>query len=137
MATNAKQDLDDVRIETMTIASAQTTTVGLGVIRSGADDTVATAGANGNCLGVALETGVAAAKVQIAMFGGSAGVIPVKVGTGGATQGAYAIATSDGFTDQTLGGGTTVKYVVGKFAQTGVVGDIVGLYPGQFAAGAA
>lgn len=55
------------------------------------------------------------------------GIVPVKVGTGGATYGTEAIAAADGLTDKTLGGGTVVKYIAGTFEETGVVGDLVGL----------
>jgi len=35
--------------------------------------------------------------------------------------------------NQTLGGGSTVVYIVGKFTETGVDGDFVGVMVGNFA----
>lgn len=122
-------------IKTYTVAASQTATKGLGVILSGADDTVDDAGANGEAIGIALQTKAAGEQVEVALLGYA--IVPVKVGTGAATRGKYAIMAADGFTDQTLGGGTTVKYVAGKFMQSGIAGDIVGLLLGNFASGAA
>ena len=56
-------------------------------------------------------------------------IVPVKVGTGGATRGQHAVAVSNGFTDITPGGGTVAKYTNGVFMQTGVAGDFVGMIP--------
>ena len=61
--------------------------------------------------------------VQIAVRGG---IVKVKASST-ATAGLWAIAGTDGFENQTPGGGTTVKYLAGKFMQTGVDGDFVGL----------
>jgi len=133
--TKAYQMLDKALIVTKTVASGQTATLGYGLVRHTDDDSVDDAGANGNAYCVALETRTAGQKVQVALLTGGA-VVPVKVGTGGATQGQYAIHAADGWTDQTIGGGTTVKYIGGKFMEGGVVGDIVGLMVGQFAGGA-
>jgi hypothetical protein len=53
--------------------------------------------------------------------------------TGTATRDGWAIATADGFTDApALGGGTVARNIVGKFYDSGVAGDIVGLVPGPF-----
>lgn len=132
MATRGSQVLENAIVKTYTVASGQTATYGYGLIRSGADDFVDDAGANGNVMAVALETKTSLQKVQCALLTGGA-VVKVKVGTGGATQGAYATMAADGWTDQTLGGGTTVAYIGGKFTEGGVVGDIVGMAVGQFA----
>jgi hypothetical protein len=97
------------------------------------DDTLvldATAGQNPDL--VFLETKAAGEQVRCALLTGGS-VIPVLVGTGGATAGEYALVANDGLTNQTLGGGTTVKYIAGKFLRTGVVGDVVGLIAGNFA----
>lgn len=129
-------DLSDMALKmTFTVAAAQSTTKGLGVIFSGADTDIATVGANGKAFAIALETKAAGEKCECALLGHA--VIPVKVGTGGATRGEFAVAAADGLIDQTLGGGTTVKYIEGVFLQTGVVGDTVGLLVNKFAAGAA
>jgi hypothetical protein len=132
MATRPDQLLSKCVIVTKTVDTSQTATKGYGLIYSTDSDHVDDAGANGNAFAVALETKAAGESVQCVLLCGG-GVVPVKVGTGGATAGKYAIMASDGWTDQTLGGGTTVKYIGGKFTQTGVVGDIVGMAVGQFA----
>jgi hypothetical protein len=136
MATRAEQDLENIRIETWTVAAGQSVTAGQGVIRSGADKFGATVGANGPTAGIALETRTAGQKFQCALLNGD-GCIPVKVGTGGATAEAYAIATADGFTDKALGGGSVAQHIAGRFTQSGVVGDLVGLRPSPFVGGAA
>lgn len=53
-----------------------------------------------------------------------------KVGTGGATRGSWAVVVdADGRVTNAaaLGGGTVARNVVGKFEETGVAGDEVGL----------
>jgi hypothetical protein len=116
-----------------TVQAAGTVTKGLGVVFGTAETECLNAGANGKSFGVALESGTAADVVQVALEG----IVPVLVGTGGATAGEFAVMAADGFTNQTLGGGTTVKYIEGVFLQTGVAGDYVGMKISKFAAGAA
>ena len=116
-----------------TVKAAAAVTKGFGVIFGSVDTEVENSGANGKVSGIALETGAAGEVVTIA----EDGIVPVLVGTGGATRGEFAIMAADGFTNQTLGGGTTVKYIAGKFMQSGVFGDYVGLKVNFFAAGAA
>lgn len=54
------------------------------------------------------------------------GVIPVLVGTGGATRGTSAVATTDGFTNAPANGnGTTRIFSPGVFLRTGVATDWV------------
>lgn len=92
---------------------------------------------NEKAVGVALETGAAGDTVNIAMLG-CGGVVPVLIGTGGSTHGEHAICTTNGVTNQVLGGGTTVKYIVGTFLETCVVGDYGAMaLSGRFASGAA
>lgn len=56
------------------------------------------------------------------------GVMPVLVGTGGATRGSFAECGATGTAvNRTLGGGTTVRHIAGTFDQGGVAGDVVGL----------
>lgn len=128
--STADQLLYNVTIVYRAVKAASTATQGLAGVFDG--DTVldASAGANPDC--IFLETKAAGELVACALLAGG-GIIPVKVGTGGATVGEYATVASDGLTNQTVGGGTTVVYLAGKFARTGVVGDVVGLIPGQFA----
>lgn len=117
----------------ITVATSKTATLGKGVILTAAGATCEDASTNGNVSGVFVETGVAGDVVTYAV----SGVVKALVGTGGATDGSYGIATTDGFTDQTIGGGTTVKYLAGKFLKDGAAGDLVDFLVAPFAAGAA
>jgi hypothetical protein len=84
-----------------------------------------------NCIGIARDagdaTGVAGLK-QIVVYG-HGGIVPVLVGTGGATAGVAArlAVAADGVTDATTGGGTTKIVELGVFEDTGVAGDYVGM----------
>lgn len=63
----------------------------------------------------------------------SPGQVEVLVGTGGATEGKYAVVVADGLADApALGGGTTAVNIVGKFVDTGVAGDRVAMLPLSF-----
>lgn len=119
------------------VQTSASVTAGYPVVLGTAETDVLNATSNQKAIGIALESGSAGETVQIALFGYA--IVPCKVGTGGATHGEYAIVSSsnDGLTNQTLGGGTTVKYVAGRFMQTGAAGDMVGLLLGNFASGAA
>lgn len=90
------------------------------------------AAAGDNPFAIALETGIAGATVNVALLAGDC-IIPVRVGTAGATAGKFGEVGTTGLIDRTLGGGTTVRYIAGKFLQTGVDGDFVGLVPSNFA----
>jgi hypothetical protein len=110
---------------------------GVGVYLSAADE-VDVATANSKCIGIACEavTGNASGtdRVEVQLLDG--GTARVKC-SGTATRGEYAIAGTDGFENQTLGGGTTVKYIAGQFLESGVDGDFVEMRLNGFAAGAA
>ncbi len=110
---------------------------GVGVFLSAADE-IDVATANSKCIAVAMEsvTGNSAgtSRCEVALLCG--GTVRVKC-SGTATRGEYAIAGTDGFENQTLGGGTTVKYIAGQFLESGVDGDFVEMKLGSFAAGAA
>jgi hypothetical protein len=80
-------------------------------------------------------TGTGTNRVDVLLADG--GTYRCKVSTGGATRGEYAIAGTDGFENQTVGGGTTVKYLVGQFLESGVDNDFVEIRMGAFAAGCA
>jgi hypothetical protein len=127
--------MNEIAIVTKIVKNTITVTEGVGVkVSSNGELEVDLAAAGDNAYGVALSTvvGDGIKTVQVALFCGG-GVVPVKVSSGGATAGGYAIAGTTGFEDKTLGGGTTVRYIAGKFTQTGVSGDLVGLAVGQFA----
>ena len=128
MATRPTRVLNNSAIETRTVKAASAVTVNLAVKFDGED--VLNAGSGERANAIALETGAAGVEVQIYNLNGG-GTVPVLVGTGGATAGAFATVVADGLTDITFGGGTTVKYAVGVFDQTGVAGDIVGLKVSQ------
>jgi hypothetical protein len=92
------------------------------------DTTVQDAGAATDlAIGIAASTTIAGALVDIYMFGYS--VIPITVGTGGATRGTKAVIVADGFADAAAhdsdGVGNTSVY--GVFMQSGVATDRVGL----------
>lgn len=94
------------------------------------------AGAGDNAFGIALEAvvGDGLLTCKVALLTSGSCIIPVKVGTSGtATQGSYAEAGTAGFTNRTLGGGTTVRYIAGKWHESGVDGDLCGLEIGAFA----
>ena len=125
MATRALNYQQNALIRTYGVPTGKATTLGLPVKLSGADDQVEVCAAGEDGIGVALSTQVAGDQVQVALYGWA--IVPVKVGTGGATRGLWAKSVADGFTDLTTGGGSTARYAHGKFLQSGVVGDLVGL----------
>lgn len=113
-------------IGTYTVAAGQTATLGMGAILSGADDAVATGGANSDLvIGIFRATAAAAARVDVTHFGP---IERVLVGTGGATRGAKAQIVADGFADAPAhAAGATVRSIYGIFMQSGVAGDRVGM----------
>lgn len=124
--STATKKIGYATIGSYTVAAGQTATLGMGVLLSGADDAVATAGANSDlCVGIALTTAAAAARVDVIHF---APIVPVLVGTGGATRGAKAMILADGFADAPAhAAGNTVRSIYGIFMQSGVAGDRVGM----------
>ena len=127
MASRATVDLSNATIKPFPVKAASAVTVGYAVKFDGADVLNCSAGDAAN--GIAISTGAAAETVDIALaFGG--GIVPVKVGTGGATAGLYGAAVADGIANAgALGGGTTLVNIVCMFVQTGVAGDVVGAIP--------
>lgn len=110
---------------------------GVGVYLSAADE-VDVATANVKCIGVATEsvTGNSAgtSRVEIALATG--GSLSCKA-SGTVTRGEFLIAGTDGFENQTFGGGQTVKYAIGQALESGVDNDFVEVRLGAFAGGAA
>lgn len=136
MATRETINLEKTTKIVRTVETGQTCSVGFLVKDGNADGEVQNCGANeagfGICIAIGgnpeVTAGAAGDFVTIALLDG--GAIPVKVGTGGATRGAYGKMAANGFTDATpAGAGTALRFVAGAFAQSGVAGDIVGLYP--------
>lgn len=135
MAARPQDLTSSAIIRPYTVDAAVTVTKGKAVKFGTADNLIADAGANEKGFGIALEPGVAGSVVQVALLGYA--IIPVLVGTGGATRGEHAVMAADGHTNQVLGGGNTVRYIEGTFLESGVVGDLVALLAGKFAAGSA
>jgi len=112
-------------------------TKGVGVVvdavASNGDVTVDVAAAGEQTIGIANEavTGDATLKVEVALLCGG-GTMRVKA-SGTCTAGAHAAAGTDGFENQTFGGGTTVAYGAGQFLQSGVDGDYLEMALGSFA----
>jgi hypothetical protein len=128
-------DLERLLIKTRTVETGQTVAVGRVVKDGNADYEVQHTedgiGAIGVVIALGLLAGAAGDRVQIAYLAG-AGVIPVKVGTGGATRGKFAKCVADGVTDATPDVATpTGANVVGYFTQNGVAGDFVGMVPSR------
>lgn len=129
MATRAHQKIQNALIQEFTVASGQTVTEGLSVKFASADDECQNCGAGEDGIGIALASATAGQKVSILLDGQN--IVKVKVGTGGtATRGSYAITNATGHTNQAIADGTTVRYIRGKFMQSGVAGDMVGLMTG-------
>lgn len=132
MAVRPHENLEGAVIRTFTVKAAASATKYYPLNHGAADDEVENANTGEDAFCIALETKAAGEKVECALLTGTA-VVPVRVGTGGATRGLWAVMVADGVTNQTLGGGTVVAFVLGKFLQSGVVGDVVGLMPANFA----
>lgn len=104
---------------------------GVGVYMSG-DQEVGVATANSKVIGVATETvtGTGTNRVEVALADG--GTYRCKA-SGTVTRGEYLIAGTDGFENQTLGGGgSTAKYIIGQALESGVDNDFVEVRLGAF-----
>jgi hypothetical protein len=126
MATTALRKTDFLTTMRFRVAASQTATKGKPVLLSGADNEIDDAGADSDlAVGVALETKAAGVDCDVALFGP---VVPVLVGTGGATRGKKGAIVADGFADAPAhnsdGTGNQAIYVI--FMQSGVAGDLVG-----------
>lgn len=130
MAVRSHERLENALIMQFADASQPAFTKGTEVKFDTSDTLlVATSGADPLAIGVIYQANAAGRPASVVMYGDK--VMPVLVGTGGATRGKMAVRVSDGFTDAaTVGGGTTVQYIKGQFLQTGVIGDTVGLMTG-------
>ncbi len=135
MAVRPDSNLSNALIVTRTVETATTAVLNRLVKDGNADGecqpTTDGVGAIGVVVALGPLAGAAGDKVQVAYLAGAC-VIPVKVGTGGATRGLYAKVVSDGVCDAVETVTTPVAAnVVGWFTQTGVAGDIVGMVPGR------
>jgi len=128
--------LDKTTIDTLVGKNASVFVEGVGVKFTATEGEVDVCGAGDKCIGIAMEsmTGDGIKTLQVFLLDG--GVVKVKC-SATCTAGEFAICGVGGFQDQTLGGGTTVRYISGSFMQNGVAGDFVGLQVCRFAAGSA
>jgi len=123
--------MDRALIMTFTDASQPAFTKGTEVKFNGSDTLlVATSGSDADAIGIITQANAAGRPASVALYGTN-GIVPVLVGSGGATRGKQAVNSSTGFTDAAAnGGGTTAQYIRGTFMQSGVQNDLVGLYLG-------
>ena len=117
-------------IRSYTVKASSTATKGKAAKLDGSGAVLDIAAVSDNAIGIFLDTGAAGDVVRVALWG--AGVVPVLVGTGGATEGAPLKYVSDGATTATIGGGTVKQIIVGQCLETGVAGDLVGCNLGCF-----
>lgn len=122
--------LNNAIIMTFAHASQPAFSRGAEVKFNGDDGLLQAAGTNDPlAIGIISQANASTRPASVVMYGFA--VMPVTVGTGGATRGVDAITVADGFTDAASnGGGTTSQIIKGKFLQTGVAGDLVGLLIG-------
>lgn len=128
MTVRAHERLNNALIMTFSDASQPAFALrGAPVKFNGSDTLLQACAANDPLMiGYVYSPSVAGRDAQIVMLGNV--VLPVTVGTGGATRGVHAVVVADGYTDAaTASGGTVAQYITGKFLQTGVAGDLVGL----------
>lgn len=133
MVQRATVMMEKALIVTRVVAAAQTIERGH-LLRAGATaGEVVKCGAGERGIYVALENNsTAGSRIQVAFLSPSS-ILPVIVGTGGASEGAMLVLAADGVTDApTLGGGTVVRNVVGVAVETGVADDLIGMWPMPF-----
>ncbi len=133
MATRPDSVTQHALIVPRTVEAGQTVVVGRVVKDGNADHecqhTTDGVDATGIVTALGALAGAAGDKVRVALLAGC-GIVPVLVGTGGATRGKYAKVVADGVTDATPDVATPAAMnVVGFFTQSGVAGDMVGLVP--------
>lgn len=127
--SSAVRKLEHCTFKEYTVASGQAVTVGELVVMA-SDTTVQDAGGASDLgIGIAVESQTAGLRVELYMFGP---IVPVTVGTGGATRGTKAIAAADGFTDATAhdSDGTSNESLYGVFVESGTAGQIKGMMIG-------
>ena len=109
----------------VTVAATKVATRGQAGKLSGIGTAENVAAVTDDAVGIFLESGVAGAKVKLALWG--AGICKALVGTNGATRGAPAKFEATGLTDATQGGGTVKQFLAGQFLESGTVGELVAL----------
>lgn len=128
MAARATVQAQNALVKRFTVKAATTATAGLKCKFGGSDTEVEVCGANEAGIGWFKTSAAAGEDVDVWLDGFA--IIPVTVGTGGATRGLIAVSLTDGHTNQTVGGGTTAVHVAGRFMNSGVATDTVGLLIG-------
>lgn len=128
MATRPACRLSKANIDAKTVVTADVLQYRL-VAQSTSDSQVAYAAAGAVAYGVTQKAGAVGVTIPVALLG-CGETTRVAVGTGGATRGSWAVvigAAGEVTNAATLGGGTVAKNIVGRFEETGVAGDIVGM----------
>ncbi len=130
MAARATVKAENALVQRFTVKAATTATAGLKCKFGGSDTEVEVCAAGEAGSGWFKTSAAAGENVDVWLDGFA--IIPVTVGTGGATRGALAIfaAAADGMTDKTVGGGSTVAHVTGRFMNSGSATHTVGLLIG-------
>lgn len=133
MATvpRAEINLTKATIKSFAVQASGTCTQYMPVMEGTVEGDVLDATSGATAIGVWLSATATSGKGSVALFSGG-GILPIKVGVAGATHDKFAVVGTTGAVDQTLGGGTVVKHVIGKFLNDGVSGDIIGLAPSLF-----
>jgi len=127
MSTNTNPDrkLDHATKGIHTVALTKTATLGYAVEASATVGEILDAPADSDkVIGIAMQLGAAGDRVEVAYFGP---IVPVMVGTGGATWGQKGITVADGWTDAPAhdSSGATNDPIYCIFMDTGVVGDMI------------
>lgn len=135
MAVRPDSNLQNALQVIRTVETGQTVAVGRVVADGNADKGCQHTSTGVDAIGVVTAlgplAGAAGDKVTVAMLAGAC-IIPVKVGTGGATRGKFAKCVADGVTDATPDVATPAgAHIVGYFTQSGAAGDIVGMVPAR------
>lgn len=133
MATRPDCDLKNALIQTRIVETSTTAIVGRVVKDGNADHecqpTTDGVGAIGVVVELGQNSGAAGKYVSVCLLAGAC-IVPVVVGTGGATRGLFAKVVADGVTNAVESVTTPVAAdVVGFFTQSGSAGDLVGMVP--------
>ena len=127
--SSAVRKLEHCTFKEYTVATGQAVTEGELVVMA-SDTTVQDAGAASDLgIGIATASAAAGARVELYMFGP---IVPVAVGTGGATRGTKSVAVTDGFTDAAThdSDGTGNESNYGVFVESGTAGQVKGMMLG-------
>ncbi len=124
--SSAVRKLEHCTFKEYTVAAGQAVTAGELVVMA-SDTTVQDAGGASDLgIGIAKVSQTAGLRVELYMFGP---IVPVAVGTGGATRGTKAVAVADGFTDGAAhdSDGVVNTSPYGVFVESGTAGQVKGM----------